>query len=153
MTARDIDWRDVLTGRIRAIQSAYPEAHEALTNWGIWCRDLRGIHPGLASPGLWKSANVDQWGAEGWGDEQEPSKRLHVGPIKGERLEEGKADEKAATELDVRIHADNFPPAWRKILKAAYVTAQVPEHQFPAVAGIGEETFLLFLDGALDHLT
>jgi hypothetical protein len=145
-----VDWKQILVGRIRAIQAAHPEAHEALKNWGRWSRDLNGVFPTLAGPGIWNLADTDKF--DDFGDEQ-PRPRLRlVDQAKSERLEEPKADERSAKQLDELIHKPAFPAIWRKVLRAAYVTAESPEYQFPALSTTSEDDFCMFLDGVLAHV-
>lgn len=144
------DWREVYRAEIRAIQAQYPLAHQALTNWGRWSRELRGIFPSISQPGwtdYYRPAEGD-FAEEG----TEPHPVSVETPVKAQREPEPHSDERLGIELDIRIHASHFPAIWRRVLRAAYVTIEIPEDQFPQVAKCGPQGYLMFLDGALAHL-
>lgn len=150
-----VDPREVFIAQVRALQSIYPAAHAALKNWGSWSRELHGVFPSVAHPG-WTEFYVapQEWGEEPLALAPLPVPQQHVRP---EREKEARADEKAGMELDARIHDDDFPVVWRNVLAAAYVTVEVPEDQFPALAGrkgppMSHEDFLRFLEGAMEFL-
>lgn len=157
-----VDWREVFAGEIRSVQAAYPQAHQALKNWGRWSRELHDI-PGLTNdlkaPGLYEGADRKNWefaqdGETGIDTPEAIAKRCAADKrVKRERADDLKADDKLGHELDLLIHDyQNFAAIWRVVLKAAYCSREIPEYQFPNEAKLRHEPFLTFLDGALAHL-
>ena len=144
------DWRDIFRGQVREIQTHYPAAHAALRNWGRWSRELHGIFPQIAQPGWTEFYRAPQE----WAEDPVALAPLPAAPqnARSERDREERADERSGVELDIRVHALHFPTIWRRVLRAAYVTIEVPEDQFPTIAKVGAQGFLTFLDSALEHL-
>lgn len=138
----------VFIGRVRALQEAHARAHAALVNWGDWSADRRGIFPRLSSPALWdqiKRSELDEYG-----EEQPPAVIVDQGPAKSEAPEAKPHDEKSAISLDERIHGYGGLPVYvRYAIKAAYVTREIPEDQFPRAAGCNEDAFCERLAEAL----
>lgn len=150
MPKETIDWREVFNAEVRAIQSLYPKAHEALRNWGLWSRERGGIFPALAKPG-W--TEFYQAGREEVTEEHETEvERVEQLEVKAEGPELPHSDERLGEEVDIRIHALHFPTIWRRVLKAAYVTAEIPEYECPREARVGHQGYLVFLSSALDFM-
>jgi hypothetical protein len=158
----DIPYQWVFAGQVREIQGQYPQAHQALMNWGNWSRRLC-IKPFLCRPALWNMVKADR---EEWGEEpkqKEDEIENQVDRKRSEPLqevgrdpsEEPKPDDKLGRAIDVLIHATEFPPALRNILRASYFT-RVPEYQMPLEAGLKPpfhyDSFLALLDGALHQI-
>lgn len=151
-----VDWRDVLTGQIRAIQDAYPIAHEALKDWGLWSSYRSGLMPrGIVRPFLWQMATPSKF--SDFADEEEGKDQAQAAraQAQGEAKNEGQAreafSERVAVEMDIRIHKDDFPPIWRRCLKTAYVH-RVPEYQWPSRSRCGQTGFLMFFESGLSRL-
>lgn len=146
----EIDWRDVLTGEIRAIQSYYPQAHEALKDWGLWSRWRLSLYPRLARSSIWhlgpspKQEDFADDGEQGAGVVPQLEVKAEAAPV--ERF-----SERLAVEIDIRVHQDNFPPIWRRCVKAGYVY-RLPEYQWPQNARCGNQGFVMFLDAALNRI-
>ena len=146
---RDLIYSEIACARIRALQAMYPDAHEALRNWGAWSRDRYQIGPRDAQPGIWDEAVVSKFGD--FADESDtPAIVGDTKPAKAERADREEYDEKAGAELDERIHnSPDFPAYQRDILRIAYVSRETPEDQFPRHAGCSEDTFCERLEGCL----
>lgn len=151
----DTDWREVLTGEIRAIQSYYPTAHEACKDhWGPWSRYRFGIGPRDARPYLWQLAKPSKFGD--FADEEEgkstaQAQRAQAVQAKAESAPVERFNERLAIELDIRIGRDDFAKVWRRCLRAAYVY-RIPEYQWPEHARCGSTGFLMFFDAGLARL-
>lgn len=161
----DVPYELIYAGQVREIQGAYPKAHQAMVNWGRWSRRLQ-IKPFLCRPALWNMVQADR---EEWGDEQpedEQPQRKRSEPLQDvgkDPSEEPKADERLGHAIDVLIHSPeftaaaaiqdpDFPSVWRVTLKAAYYTRALPEYQMPREADQSYDSFLMFLDGALQRI-
>lgn len=142
-----IDWREIFNGQIREIQARYPLAHEALRNWGLWSRETGGIFPSLAKPGWTEFYKPD---GDGYGEAEAIPDPTET--VKAERVEAPRSDERSGMEVDIRIHALHFPTIWRRVLRAAYVTVEIPEYECPRAARVGYQGYVTFLDAALEHL-
>jgi hypothetical protein len=152
-----IDWRDLLTGHIRGIQDAYPQAHEALKDWGLWSSYRFGIYPRMARSVIWNMGKQDH---RDYADENDtgaltPEQKAAHAAAQGEGKAEGPAripfSERVAVEVDIRLHKDDFPAIWRRCLKTAYVH-RFPEYQWPSRARCGQTGFLMFFEGGLNRL-
>jgi hypothetical protein len=121
---------EIQTARIRMLQAFHFEAHQALTQWGLWSMDRRGIYPTLSQPGMWDQFKRD--GTEAYGDEANAVVVAAVGPAKAERPDHEDYDEKLAVRLDELMHgAGGLAEYVRRCVKTAYATREVPEYQFP----------------------
>lgn len=150
MPKETVDWREVFNAEVRAIQAQYPRAHEALRNWGLWSRERGGIFPTLAKPGWTEFYTA---GRDEVTEENTPELEIVIQiEIKAEGPELPHSDERQGEEIDIRVHALRFPTIWRRVLKAAYVTVEIPEYECPRQAGVGHQGYLVFLDGALAFL-
>jgi hypothetical protein len=152
----DVPYEWIFAGQVREIQAAFPEAHKALVQWGIWSRQRGGIFPTISSPSLWDLAKPGD--PSDWVEPPAEVERVEQTEVKAEAANDEPCDEKTAEASDVLIHDQDFPTVWRRCLAAAYVTREVPEHLFPREASrtpphepkrISHDTFLLMLDGAL----
>ncbi len=144
---RDLEAAEIFTARIRALQGIYAAAHGALRNWGAWSRDRRGIYPTMAPPGMWAQYKPDE--GEEYGDEIEGPLLVTV-PVKAEGPDHEPYDEKTALILDERMHgAGGLSQMLRESMKIAYVTLEVPEQQFPRLAGCTDDAFCERLEGCL----
>lgn len=146
MPKETVDWREVFNAEVRGIQAQYPKAHEALRNWGLWSRERGGIFPVLAKPSWTEFYRADR---DETHDELEDVTVVHQLEVKAERVEMPRSDERQGEEIDIRVHAIRFPSIWRRVLKAAYVTVEIPEYECPRQAAVGHQGYLMFLDGAL----
>lgn len=125
-----LEQNEIETIRIRMLQDRYPEAHEALKQWGEWSMDKRGIYPTMSQPSMFDQFKRD--GSEGYADEANAVIVVAVGPVKSEGPEHEDYDEKQAVRLDELMHgAGGLPEYVRVALKTAYATREVPEYQFP----------------------
>jgi hypothetical protein len=130
---RDINAQELERAEIRAIQSLYPKAHDQCVNWGRWSRDRRGIFPSENPPpsAVYDIIRRDEWDKDGYGEQEAEPERLATDDRKAERAADEPYDELQGYEFDTRIHqARDFPAYLRSVLKAAYVTREVPEDQF-----------------------
>jgi hypothetical protein len=135
---------DLDTARIRALQEIYSEAHRALTHWGNWSSDRRGLIPRLGAPAVWRQMKRDE--DDGYGAEKGTTDGLQA---KQERVHRG-YDQRLAVVLDERIHAPGgLPVEIRVALKTAYVSREIPEYQFPRASGCGIDAFCERLEAAL----
>ena len=149
MKGDSVDMSEVFTAQVRALQAMYPEAHEALVNWGRWSRDRRGIFPAEGRTHIWDAFDRAEWDRTGYGDQEADEQRLEVGDRKAERLEE-EYDEKAGFDLDERIHSPGgLPDYLRLVIRAAYVTRETPEDQFPNMCGCTPQAFMERLEMCL----
>ena len=93
---------------------------------------------------------------EEWADEEDVAKAEKVIPLPetlSERAETPRSDALSAEAIDIRLHRYvDFPPVWRRVLKATYLSVEIPEYEFPRHAKVGYEGFLVFLEGALERL-
>jgi hypothetical protein len=129
----------LLTIRIRNLQSLYAKEHEALSNWGLWGWDRRGIFPGMSPPSIW--SQFCQSKVEDWGDEQPAPVVLPV-KAKAEPPPIPAYNERNAIALDERLHGAGGPAGFiRQVAKVAYVTREVPEEQFAKLSGCTEDAF------------
>lgn len=144
-----IDWREILALRIRGIQGKHLRAHQALVNWGDWSADKRGIFPNMKPPPVWNQfarSKVDEWGEE---DHKIPI-QLNAGLPKPEPRETSPYDERTALQIDERIHGyGGLGEYQRHALRAAYVTREIPEDQFPKACGCNDDAFCERLEDAL----
>jgi hypothetical protein len=138
----------IIVGRIRGIQSFHYKAHKALVNWGYWSLDRADIYPRLKPPSVWDQFKRDE--NDAYGEEQAPAVSVERAPVRAERADKPKYDERLAIALDERLHGYGCPSVEvRQCLKAAYVTREVPETQFPKLCGITEDAFCERLETAL----
>jgi hypothetical protein len=141
------DYAAAFTGEVRGIQSAYPQAHQALRNWGLWSRDRAGIFPCISRPSIWNeyAPKVGDFAEENL-DRELPRDEV----VKQEMAETPDYSEKEAVELDEYMHGpEGLVYAIRKCLLVAYVSLEIPEDQFPKLAGVTHEGFLMSLTSAL----
>lgn len=155
----EIPYEWIFAGQVREIQDAFPIAHKALKQWGIWSRQRGGIFPRLAPPSLWDMAKPGD--ANDWVEADDIGLPIvEQREIKAEAVGDEPCDEKMGEALDVMLHALEFPVVWRRCLSAAYVSRETPEYQFPREATlarpresrISHDNFLQFLDGALQFI-
>lgn len=138
----------ILIGRIRTLQSMYWDAHQALTNWGHWSADRRGIFPTQAPPAMWDQFKRDE--REDYGDEQPPAVTAEAALPKAEAAPRPEYDERSAVALDERIHGyGGLPLEMRVAMRVAYVSREVPEEQFPRFTGCSEDGFCERLEHCL----
>jgi hypothetical protein len=144
---RDLEAAEIFTARIRALQGIYAAAHGALRNWGAWSRDLRGLKPTVAPPGMWSQYKPTE--ADDYGDEMVGPVLVTV-PAKSEGPDHELYDERTALILDERMHGPGgLPQMMREAMKIAYVTLEVPEQQFPRLAGCNDDAFCERLETCL----
>lgn len=143
------DWHEVTTARIRGLQAIYADSHGALQNWGAWSRDRRGIFPTMTPPAIWsqfKRSEIDDYG------EEQPEAPT-TAPVKAEAAERQPYQELAALVLDERLHAPGGLPQYvRHVIRIAYVSAELPEYQFPAICGCTLDAFCERLEAALQFV-
>ena len=151
MSARDVDWRDVQIARIRALQSIHATAHAALLNWGAWSRDKRGIFPTVAPPGVWDQFAPNPADIEGWASSDAPPAEPPTdAPAKREAPERPPYQERPAIVLDERLHhPGGLCVETRHVLRAAYVSEEIPEDQFHTMCGCSTDAFCERLESAL----
>lgn len=150
----NVDMSEVFTARVRGLQAIYPEAHAALKNWGLWCLDLRGVFPGdIKPPRTYDVFDRGEWDRDGYGDEVgsiAPPERLRADDRKAERAEDLPHDPKTAFALDERLHAPGgLPVEIRATIRWAYASREIPENQYPGLAGCGPDAFCERLEAAL----
>jgi hypothetical protein len=159
---RASEWQLVFTGQVREIQARYPNAHASLLNWARWTREIKGIYPGLE---VWRGWNMGKPiegkeidGSHGANDEDIANRKRSepLKEVKADPLDDGVPSlERSAIELDATLTCSDFPPIWRKTIKAAYCYKRVPvaEHQYPIEAGItNPDDFLAIYDACLAFL-
>lgn len=134
-----MDLSEVFTAQVRGLQAIHAEAHRALLNWGLWSRDRRGMSPTLQPSSTWdefKRSEVDDYG------EEAAAPIILTVPAKPEYPELPPYDEKAAIELDERLHGPGgLALELRRVLQMAYVTREIPETQFARLTGCPEHAF------------
>lgn len=140
---------DAFIARVRMIQSLYPEAHAALVGWGRWSADRRGIFPqAYKRPAVWDQFKQSEAGD--FGEEGEARKVVVPFAVKAEGPDRLPYDERSALILDERIHhPGGLSVEVRHTIRAAYVTREIPEDQFPRAAGCSEQAFCERLEAAL----
>ena len=152
---RDIAGAEITRARIRALQALYPNAHATLENWGAWSRDRHGIFPPENPPPSPVYAVIDrsEWDRDGYGEVEEQrvsEARMEAEDRKSERAEREEYDERLGTLLDERINDRALMPLYlREAVKVAYVSREVPEDQFPRLAGCTEDAFCERLEACL----
>lgn len=147
----DLDWQAIYAQQVRDIQASCPVAHAALKNWALWSRELQGVFPTLSPPGIWDLAKPGD--PTDWVEAPADIQRVEQTEVKPERLEKPQtADARLGEEIDIRIHALHFPTIWRRCVRAAYLTREIPEYQMPREARVGHNGFLVFIDGALRYV-
>lgn len=149
-----MDLSELFTAQVRGLQSLYPTAHRALTNWGLWSMDRAGIFPSLSAPSMWDQAIHSKFGD--FADEADDrAGYAEQTEFKAERIEQEPFDEKSANELDEWLHEgcgtedERFPWSIRRCLIVAYVTREVPERDFPRLSKCGHDDFLARLESVL----
>jgi len=109
---------------------------------------LRGIKPTLKPPSVWnqfKRSELDEYG-----DIPEATPRIIVVEPKPEPFEAPPYDALQASEMDKRLHGYGGPSnEFRRAVRAAYVTRELPEDQFPKACGCGEDAFCERLESVL----
>ncbi len=126
--------------RVRNLQAAHSLAHQALTNWGHWSADKRGMYPTLKPPSLWSQFKQSE--ADDYGEEIQAAMSVVKQEAKAEALEIPPYNELQALEIDARLHGYGGPSVeYRMAVRAAYVTREIPEDQFPKFCGCGEDAF------------
>lgn len=152
----DVDWRDVYTGRVRAIEELYADVHGDLLEWGRWGRERFPGKPRLMLSGVWVLAG-----------EPDPNRDTNAPPA----TREPSFDELRIFALDARINAYGFPSVWVGVLRANYIPPKLkhssalhilPEYQRPAAvryvsrgsthASMDPENYIENLSNALDFL-
>jgi hypothetical protein len=127
-----MDLSEVFVAQVRGLQAIYAEAHAALLNWGAWSLDRRGIFPTMSPPGWAQQYRASE--GEEWGEEQ--ATKAVEAPVKAEAPDRPPYNEKAAIELDERLHAPGGPNTeQRRAIKIAYCSMDIPEYQFPSLSG------------------
>ena len=123
---RDIESDQIEREMVRALQAMYPESHQALTNWGKWIADCRGIKPaGIVSPGYWQDAPTSKW--EHDETDTGPMFRVELGPIeKGDRPEEEPYNQGKAETLHDRMFLHGGLPEY---LKSVVEVSYGPRHR------------------------
>jgi hypothetical protein len=146
--------KQIFIARVRLLQSIYFKAHEALTDWGHWSADRRGMYPTMKPPSLWN--NFKRSEVQEWGDEKAEQKDVEVTmtalkqEARAESLEIPPYNERTALEIDSRIHGyGGLADEYRRVLRAAYVTREIPEDQFPKACGCCEDAFCERLESGL----
>lgn len=136
---------DLARIRIRGLQGIYEKEHRALVEWGLWSLDRRGIFPTLKPPSVWDQFKRSE--VEAWGDAPEN----HEGPAeKAELLPRVGYNERMGLMIDERIHGvGGLPDYVRLAMRVAYVTREVPEDQFPRLAGCSLDAYCERLEHAL----
>jgi hypothetical protein len=141
---------DIETARIRAMQSMYGREHQALTQWGKWSGDRRGIFPRMAQ------AQPQYRHSEGeeYGEVTDPDAarlaRIAKVETRSTPMERHGYDEKLALILDERIHSPGgLDLEVRHCIRVAYVTREIPEGQFPRRSGCNLDAFCERLETAL----
>lgn len=152
MDRQHIDWREVYTGRVRAIEELYHDVHKDLLEWGRWGRERFPGSPRLMLSGVWVLVG-----------EPDPNRDPTAPPA--QRMPT--FDELRIFELDARINAYGFPSIWAGVLRANYVPPKLkhgsalhvlPEYQRPGSVvyrdkrGMDPETYIEQLSNALDFL-
>lgn len=154
MSANPIEWRDVVTGQIRAVRAAHPHADELLTNWGAWSRNKSGIHAaGVVQPPIFR--NIPPGEPEGWGlpGIEESVRDLLQRDSANAKAESGTRlpyNEREAIQTDMAL-CDPTPAIYRVIARWTYVYS-VPEYQLPERCKC-RDSFCQLFDGLLVHLT
>lgn len=133
MKIADVDTAELERIEVRAIQGLYPEAHQALENWGRWSYWGDIGRPKDARNHQFDEAQKSKF--DDFGEEKEYDAAERYQPniviVRAERVEEEPYDEKAALVLDARIHGPGGLPDYLKsIIKAAYYWREIPEDQF-----------------------
>lgn len=148
---RDIEAGEIFSARVRGLQAIYPEAHQALVNWGSWSRDRAGIFPpGIIPPGLWNEAVPSKFGDFADASDLERVEVVEQTEAKAEAAEKEPYDEKQGALLDERIHGlGGLAVYQREALRVAYVTREVPEDQFARLSGCTEDAFCERLEACL----
>lgn len=137
---------DLFTAEIRAIQSMYPEAHEALLNWGRWSRDRYGIGPRDARCSTWQYAKPDA--PEEYGEDVPEALRTNA-EVKAEGPDREPYDERLGVILDERMHGPGgLGVEIRRVLRVTYCST-IPEPQLPRECGCLPHAFKERLSAAL----
>jgi hypothetical protein len=141
-----VDQNEILTAQIRSLQAIHNLAHTALVNWGAWSLDRRGIFPTMDPPGWTQQYRASE--GEEWGEEQ-ATKAVET-PVKAEAPDRPPYNEKAAIELDERLHGPGGPNVeQRRAIKIAYCTRDIPEYQFPTLSGCLADSYRERLEACL----
>lgn len=140
--------KQIFTARIRLLQSLYFQSHQALTDWGHWSADKRGMYPTMKPPSLWN--NFKRSEVEEWGEETEAAMSQIKQEARAESLEIPPYNERTALQVDSRIHGyGGLADEYRRALRAAYVSREIPEDQFPKACGCCEDAFCERLEAGL----
>lgn len=118
MKLNDLDEQQIQAARIRELQSRYPQAHEALMNWGAWSRDRSGMYPAISQTHVFDQYVHDE--TEGYAEEGEGVTNPHAVIVTKAERDSEDYDEKSAVALDARLHPD-LAEYLRIVLRAAYV--------------------------------
>lgn len=139
---------DVFSARLRGLQAIYNSSHAALVNWGRWSRDRYKIFPRVAAPSLWDQFKRDE--NDEYGEVTPDIEVSDEAPVKAEAAEMEEYSERDGTLLDERLHGPGgLCCELRYALRAAYVTREVPDEQFPRLAGCSEDAFLERMESSL----
>ncbi len=143
---------DVFAAQVRALQSIYDEAHKALVNWGAWSRDLRNVYPaGYVMSPTWREALPSKFGD--FGEVDENTEVVPQAEVKAESAEREAYDERAGLEIDRRMHeAGGLSLDVRLAVRAAYLSREIPEEQFPKFSGCSHDAFRERLEYALQFV-
>ena len=139
---------DTFSAEVRAIQGLYPEAHQALANWGRWSMDRYMIGPKDARPSWTKNyrASPEEYGEDIPEEQRTQAERRAEGP------EREPYDEKAATILSDRLEGPGgLSIEIRRAIRATYCTT-LPENQLPREAGCLPDHFKERLSFALSFV-
>ena len=148
MTTMRMNDLPLATLRIRALQAMYPEAHQALSNWGAWSMDLRKVYPEeIAAPAIWGQGKHDE--NEAYGDWTGAPIKLPVDPIPIP-ADRKPYDERPAVILDERMHGPGgLSSTIMLVARTAYINHDIPEEQFPKLSGCTEDALCERLESLL----
>jgi hypothetical protein len=124
---------DLFAAEIRALQSLYPQAHQALIQWGLWSMD---DSEGKPKDGKQSWAEFYRPGEGDFADESDVANAVKTdAPTRSEGPERVPYDEKQGYILDQRIHSPGGPSEEvRRTLRIAYAT-RLHENQYARQAG------------------
>ena len=140
---------DLFPARVRGLQAIYPEAHDALLNWGIYSRTRYWPGPVDARPSIWDEFKPDE--NEPWGEvTKDTLKAEQEAPAKAERPDEEEYSERDGQILCERLHGPGGPgEEIMRTLHTAYVRRDIHESQYTNAAGCGQDAFCERLEAGL----
>jgi hypothetical protein len=144
-----MDQSEIFPIRVRSLQADFPQAHQALVEWGSWSRDRKGMAPPpIQPPRIWDEFKPDE--NESYGEVTEETTIVEQTEVKAERAEDDPYDELQGTILDERMHSPGgLAMEVRNALKVAYVHRYVLEANYPRQAGCSQDAFLERLEAGL----